>query len=257
MPARPLTSHSLEIVSRLWQTELRVEAVTFNGAAVGDELVLTLDGTPAVVAMVVRTVGQRYGHEYLAAEPLVTQELRAHVDRLVGPLNLDRMTPSGIAGMLVSPVTVQGALDAPLERWTTRERPVAWAWRSLLRGVAAATGEEVSWRHDARGNRMVVEADRADWPEVALPPALQRNDHWTVYPGSPVQAGDRGGRAAGGVRADSAEPAGASDQRADGGGVRRRRKLLELRTPYLVGINESGIKLYSATALLTIGDSEE
>ena len=192
LAGQPLMSHNLDIVSRLWQTEIRVEATGFQGAAVGDELVLTLDGEQAVVAAV-RSVAQRVGHEYLVAEPRVTQELRGYVSREVGPLVLDGERTLAIATQLLDPVTVtvQSALDIALGRWSTRERSVAWAWRSLLRGVAISTEMNAEWRHDARGDAVRGEADTSDWPERPMPTALvQIGDGWAEFEAAPVQAGD-------------------------------------------------------------------
>ena len=190
LAGQPFTSHNLTIVSWLWRTEVRLEALAID-AAVGDELVIALDGVPSIVAHV-STVGQRVGHGYLAAEPLVTQELRGAVSRLVGPLNMDTMLPSeiGLAVLdMALPVRVQPALDAPLDRWSTRERGAAWCWRSLLRAVAVRTGKLVAWRHDARADAVIVEADRVDWQDVAAKPIL-RNADWTVLEAAAIQAGD-------------------------------------------------------------------
>ena len=197
LAGRPLTSHNLDIVSRLWQTEIRVEATGFQGAAVGDELVLTLDGERAVIAHV-RSVAQRVGHEYLVAEPRVTQVLRGHIGRDVGPLVLDGERALEIATQIMDPVTVtvQPVLDIAMGRWSTRERAIAWAWRSLLRGVAVSAGMDTEWRHDARSDAVRVEADTSEWPEQPMPSALvQIGDGWAEFEAAPVQAGDMvGGR---------------------------------------------------------------
>ena len=191
LAGQPLVgSHNLTIESWLWRTEVRVEALAID-AAVGDELVVTLDGTPSIVAHVTE-VGQRVGHGYLAAEPLIAQELRLGVSRLVGPLSMDDMRPSEIGLAVLDfalPVTVQPALDAVLDRWSTREREAAWCWRSLLRAVAVRTGKPVTWRHDARADTVIVEADRADWQDAAAKPLL-RNVDWTVLEAAPIQPGD-------------------------------------------------------------------
>ena len=191
LAGQPLVgSHNLTIESWLWRTEVRVEALAID-AAVGDELVVTLDGTPSIVAHVTE-VGQRVGHGYLAAEPLIAQELRGAVSRLVGPLNMDDMRPSEIGLAVLDfalPVTVQPALDAVLDRWSTREREAAWCWRSLLRAIAVRTGKPVAWRHDARADTVIVEADRADWQDAAAKPLL-RNVDWTVLEAAPIQPGD-------------------------------------------------------------------
>ena len=189
LAGRPFSSHTLDIVSRPWMTEIRAEALTVD-AAVGDELIVTLDGAPSIVAHV-RTVGQRVGHGYLAAEPLVTQELRLAASRMVGPLVLDDRRPSAIAESLLGgvAVTVQPALDGVLDRWSIREREAAWAWRSLVRAVAVRTGAAVSWRHDARSDTIIVEANRDDWAEATGAPLL-RNADWIVLEAAPIQAGD-------------------------------------------------------------------
>lgn len=185
----PFTSHNLTIVSWLWRTEVRLEALTID-AAVGDELVVMLDGALGVTAHVLE-VGQRHGHGYLAAEPLVCQELRGHVSRLVPAAVHDGERPSAIADPILggAAVRVQPALDAELDRWSTRAREAAWCWRSLLRAVAWRTGEPVSWRHDARADTVIVEADRADWQDAQAVP-IARNSSWTVLEAAPIQAGD-------------------------------------------------------------------
>ena len=189
LAGQPFTSHNLTIVSWLWRTEVRLEALAI-AAAVGDELVIALDGVPSIVAHV-STVGQRVGHGYLAAEPLVAQELRGAVSRLVPASMRDGERPSAIAETILggAAVQVQPALDVELDRWSTREREAAWCWRSLLRAVAVRTGKPVTWRHDARADTVIVEADRADWQDVTAKPIL-RNADWTVLEAAAIQPGD-------------------------------------------------------------------
>ena len=190
LAGQPLVgSHNLTIESWLWRTEVRVEALAID-AAVGDELVVTLDGTPSIVAHVTE-VGQRVGHGYLAAEPLIAQELRLGVSRTVPAAARDGERPSAIAETILggAAVQVQPALDAVLDRWSTREREAAWCWQSLLRAVAVRTGKPVTWRHDARADTVIVEADRADWQDAVAKPLL-RNVGWVVLEAAPIQPGD-------------------------------------------------------------------
>ena len=104
-------SHNLTIESWLWRTEVRVEALAID-AAVGDELVVTLDGTPSIVAHVTE-VGQRVGHGYLAAEPLIAQELRLGVSRNWCPRRrVTVMRPSAIAETILGGAAVTDTAGA-------------------------------------------------------------------------------------------------------------------------------------------------
>ena len=110
---RDITSDNLDVVSNLRSsTEIRMEAMTFEDPKVGDTFEMSINGSPACMA-VVREIGQRVGHQYMVAEPLVTQELRGNVSRMVGPLLQDRMKPSDIfARMLLPDVQGDGAAGA-------------------------------------------------------------------------------------------------------------------------------------------------
>lgn len=187
----PFTSHSLEVLSWPQRTEVRIEVAQVR-VDLGDELVLTFDGERAIVAHV-HSAARRIGHAYLVAEPLVCRELRADAPRQVGPMILDERTAGVIAAELLQPAMTQvaPALDIALARWTTRERAVAWAWASFLRTLAGQTGAAVSWRHDARANAVLVEADRSAWTPRRMPEPTMRNEQWATYePAVPVQAGD-------------------------------------------------------------------
>lgn len=185
-------THDADLVSRPWHIQLRLRRLDFGGAAVGDPVVLEFDGAPAVRAAV-RLVGQQGGHHYLAAEPTCTAELRGAVVRMVGPIAGDGRAPSDIAAELFPAppsVHVAPALDAPLPRFTSRARPVHWAWRSLLRAIAHHSGMPVDWRYDARADRLVIESGRADWRPVTIDEPIRHNAHWITYDPSPVLAGD-------------------------------------------------------------------
>lgn len=173
-------------LSRCWA---RFDLAELGGAEEGAEAELALRGSPLMSG----TLGKPRRYERHWQVDLVPQVLRdlGAGGRTVDPFVMDRSMGKPIGEKLLDGAAeLQIQQDVMLDRWSTRERPFAWAWESLIRSLASASGEPAAWRYSARENVLHVETDRSDWQEATAPARLLWKGEFVVYEEGELQAGD-------------------------------------------------------------------
>ena len=180
------TWDTVEIRSWLTAADARVTASRQLGQP-GDLIEIALDGAPVFAGQITAAWRQEQ-HWMLDAVPAVLVRMRnEYTEAMTGDATEAATVGERILGV---PPLFDGAAAVTLRRWTTRPRPVGWAWESLLLTVAGQIAAPVAWRYDARADLMIAEPDRSSWAPVAVPKARRRGGSVTCYPAAAVQAGD-------------------------------------------------------------------
>ena len=166
----------VQIRTYLHHSEARIDVRDRSIASPGDLVAVTLNGAPILTATVT-DVRSSYRHAIIDAVPAVLTTMRR--DTLPALIGDGRRAPA-LARQILGVEADLAAFDMPLTRWTTRPRPVSWAWESFLRTLAGVTSLPIGWRFDARDNLTRVEADRSAVERrhaAARDPQRRRVDH--------------------------------------------------------------------------------
>ena len=176
----------VQIRTYLHHSEARIDVRDRSIANPGDLVAVTLNGAPILTATVT-DVRSSYRHAIIDAVPAVLTTMRR--DSLPALIGDGRRAPA-LARQILGVEADLAAFDMPITRWTTRPRPVSWAWESFLRTLAGVTSLPIGWRFDARDNLTRVEADRSAWNAVTPLRAIRNVGASIIYTATPIQAGD-------------------------------------------------------------------